>query len=138
MTSMSSSLRSALSSLALLACGSSTPAPSEARKDDLVVPPMPPAPPPSAKPAPSLDETRKRDATREDCEAIADANLEIQLRAQGVIDPAAVERTRKEIREALESSGDIARCVGTHGVTDRLLRCVREAKEREELNACFR
>lgn len=107
---MSSSLRSALSLtlLVLGACGGKEP--------------------------PASPTQTTRSATREDCITLIDANVEAQLRKDGVTDPAIIDKRKTELRTALGSEVDS--CIG-RAVTDAEMTCVRSAKTPDAIDACL-
>jgi hypothetical protein len=74
-------------------------------------------------------------ATREDCEAIFRRSVEIELRAQNVIDPKAIEERAASVRQA-RGQELIDRCVGRR-ITDRALACVRGATSPQEVDRCL-
>jgi len=76
-----------------------------------------------------------RKATREDCEAVVDKNVELQLKALGVTDPAIVSKRRDEMRASMRD--DIEKCVGKR-VTDSMLACVKTAETAEKIDKCLR
>ena len=76
-----------------------------------------------------------RKATREDCEAVVDKNVELQLKALGVTDPAIVEKRRSEMRNSL--SDDIEKCIGKR-VTDSMMACVKNAETADKIDKCLR
>lgn len=76
-----------------------------------------------------------RKATREDCEAVVDRNVELQLKMLGVIDPSVVDKRRAEMRASMQK--DIDECVGKR-VTDSMMRCVKSAETAEQIDKCLR
>lgn len=76
-----------------------------------------------------------RKATREDCEAVVDRNVELQLKALGVTDPAVVGKRRDEMRASMRD--DIEKCVGKR-VTDAMMTCVKSAETAETIDECLR
>lgn len=76
-----------------------------------------------------------RKATREDCEAVVDKNVELQLKALGVTDPAVVGKRREEMRASMHD--DIDKCVGKR-VTDSMMSCVKNAETAEKIDKCLR
>ncbi len=76
-----------------------------------------------------------RKATREDCEVVVDKNVELQLKALGVTDPAVVIKRRDEMRAAMRD--DIDKCVGKR-VTDGMMTCVRSAETADKIDKCLR
>jgi len=76
-----------------------------------------------------------RKATREDCEAVVDKNVELQLKALGVTDPAVVGKRREEMRASMRE--DIETCVGKR-VTDSMMGCVKTAETAEKIDKCLR
>lgn len=79
------------------------------------------------------DETHS--ATREDCTAIVDANVEVQLRVAGLTDAAVLEQRKKEMREHL--ADDIQQCIGKN-VSAKMIRCVKSAKTLPDIDRCLR
>lgn len=76
-----------------------------------------------------------RKATPEDCQAIVDRNVEIQMKQMSITDPAAIEKKKTEMRTALE--GDLRACVGRR-VSDKMMECVRQAQKADEIDQCIR
>ena len=76
-----------------------------------------------------------RKATREDCEAVVDKNVELQLKALGVTDPTIVAKRRDEMRASMRD--DIDKCVGKR-VTDAMMSCVKNAETAEKIDKCLR
>lgn len=76
-----------------------------------------------------------RKATREDCEAVVDRNVELQLKALGVTDAAIVAKKRADMRASMEK--DIQECVGKR-VTDSMMTCVKNAQSAEQIDKCLR
>jgi hypothetical protein len=76
-----------------------------------------------------------RKATREDCETVVDRNVELQLKALGVTDPAVVGKRRSEMRASMEK--DIQECIGKR-VTDGMMACVKTADTAEQIDKCLR
>jgi len=76
-----------------------------------------------------------RKATREDCEVVVDRNVELQLKALGVVDPAVVAKRREEMRASMKE--DIDKCVGKR-VTDGMMGCVKAAETAEKIDKCLR
>ena len=76
-----------------------------------------------------------RKATHEDCEAVVDKNVELQLKALGVVDPATVNKRRDEMRASMKD--DIDKCVGKR-VTDAMISCVKNAETTEKIDKCLR
>ncbi len=76
-----------------------------------------------------------RKATREDCEAVVDKNVELQLKALGVTDSAVVGKRRDEMRGSMRD--DIDKCVGKR-VTDAMMSCVKTAETAEKIDKCLR
>lgn len=76
-----------------------------------------------------------RKATRADCEAVVDKNVEVKLKADGVTDPPLVQKRKEELRASLKD--DIDRCVGKR-VTDGMLKCVKAAETAEQIDKCLR
>ena len=76
-----------------------------------------------------------RKATREDCELVVDRNIEVKLRADGVADPAVVQKRKDELKPSLKE--DIDKCVGKR-ITDGMIKCVRAAETPEQIDKCLR
>ena len=76
-----------------------------------------------------------RKATREDCEIVVDRNVELQLKALGVIDPIVVGKRRDEMRASMKD--DIDKCVGKR-VTDSMMACVKTAETADRVDKCLR
>jgi len=76
-----------------------------------------------------------RKATREDCDVVVDKNVELQLKALGVVDPATVAKRRDEMRASMKD--DIDKCVGKR-VTDGMISCVKNAETTEKIDKCLR
>lgn len=76
-----------------------------------------------------------RKATREDCELVVDRNIEVKLKADGVTDPAVVQKRKDELRPTLKE--DIDKCVGKR-ITDGMMKCVRGAETPEQIDKCLR
>lgn len=76
-----------------------------------------------------------RKATRGDCEAVVDRNVEVKLKAEGTVDPTVIEKRKEELRASLRE--DIDRCVGKR-VTDSMLACVKSADTPEQIDKCLR
>ncbi|HVJ88703.1 MAG TPA: hypothetical protein VM580_02800 [Labilithrix sp.] len=76
-----------------------------------------------------------RKATRADCEAVVDKNVEVKLKADGVTDPPIVQKRKDELRASLKD--DIDKCVGKR-VTDGMLLCVKGAETAEQIDKCLR
>lgn len=76
-----------------------------------------------------------RKASRADCEAVVDKNVEVKLRADGVTDPDIVARRKDELRASLKD--DIDRCVGRR-ITDGMMVCVKGAQTAEQIDKCLR
>ena len=74
-------------------------------------------------------------ATREDCEVVVDRNVELQLKALGVTDPATIAKRRDEMRSSMKE--DIDKCVGKR-VTDGNMACVKSAETAEKIDKCLR
>lgn len=76
-----------------------------------------------------------RKATRADCELVVDKNVEVKLAADGMTDPALVQKRKEELRASLRE--DIDKCVGKR-VTDGMLTCVKGAATASEIDKCMR
>lgn len=76
-----------------------------------------------------------RKATRTDCEAVVDRNVELQLKALGVTDDAIIAKRRTEMRASM--SDDIDKCIGKR-VTDGMMTCVKNAPSAEQIDKCLR
>jgi hypothetical protein len=76
-----------------------------------------------------------RKATREDCDIVVDRNVELQLKALGITDPAIIAKRREEMRGSMKE--DIDKCVGKR-VTDGMMACVKAADTPEKIDKCGR
>jgi hypothetical protein len=76
-----------------------------------------------------------RKATREDCEVVVDRNVELQLKALGIVEPTVVAKRREEMRASMKE--DIDKCVGKR-VTDSMMECVKGAETAEKIDKCLR
>jgi hypothetical protein len=76
-----------------------------------------------------------RKATREDCELVVDKNVEVKLKADGMTDPALIQKRKDELRTSLKE--DIDKCVGKR-VTEGMLACVKRAESPEQIDKCLR
>lgn len=75
-------------------------------------------------------------ASRDDCAAILDRIVELELRERGFRDPALVARKREELRRTF--APELARCDGRRLPKDALA-CVHEARSAEEVShRCLR
>lgn len=66
---------------------------------------------------------------------IVDRNIEVKLRADGVSDPAVIQKRKDEIRPTLKE--DIDKCVGKR-VTESMMTCVKTAETAEQIDKCLR
>ncbi len=75
-------------------------------------------------------------ATEAECEALFRANAEVELRAQGITDPATLDQ---RVADARAAKGEelLADCLGKR-ITDKAMACVKQAKTAEELDACLK
>jgi hypothetical protein len=76
-----------------------------------------------------------RKATRDDCDVIVDRNVEVQLRAQGTLDPATIAKRKDEMRSDMKDRID--QCVGKR-VTDAMMTCVKGAETADQIDKCLR
>lgn len=76
-----------------------------------------------------------RQATRADCELVVDRNVEVKLRAEGVVDAETIEKRKQELRDSLKD--DIDACIGKR-VTDATMSCVKTAESPEQIDKCLR
>lgn len=74
------------------------------------------------------------EATREECEIILAKNAEFELRAQGITDPAVIERRVDETKAAKPEL--LETCIGKR-ITEDAMRCVRDAPDAEAFEACL-
>ncbi len=74
-----------------------------------------------------------RKATAADCDLIIDRNVELQLKAMNVTEPATVDKRKTEMREAMK--GEMGECVGKR-ITSGMLACVRGAQSTDEIDKC--
>ncbi|MFO0678297.1 MAG: hypothetical protein U0169_17300 [Polyangiaceae bacterium] len=76
-----------------------------------------------------------RSATDADCELIIDRNVEAQMKAMNVGDPAAIAKRQAELKAQMKS--ELKDCVGRR-VTDRMMSCVKTAETPEAIDSCLR
>lgn len=76
-----------------------------------------------------------RKATRADCEAVVDKNVEVKLKAEGITDPPIVQKRKEELRASLRD--DIDKCVGKR-ITDGMMACVKGADTAEQIDKCLK
>lgn len=76
-----------------------------------------------------------RKATRQDCEVIVDRNVEVQLKAQGTVDPETIAKRKDEMRNDMKDRID--QCVGKR-VTDAMMACVKGAETADQIDKCLR
>jgi hypothetical protein len=76
-----------------------------------------------------------RKATEDDCRAIVDKNVEIQMTSMHITDSDAIEKKKLEMRSEFES--DMKGCVGKR-VTDGMMDCVKKAQKADEIDKCMR
>jgi hypothetical protein len=76
-----------------------------------------------------------RKATQSDCDYIFNRYVEVQLRSMNVNDQATIDKRESEMRAEMRE--DLKDCVGKR-ITDRMLRCVREARTNDEIDRCTR
>jgi hypothetical protein len=74
-------------------------------------------------------------ASKEECQEIFDRSAAIELELQKVTDP---ELIKQRVAAARADKGEelMGKCVGKR-ITDRAVRCVREATTSKELDACL-
>lgn len=77
-----------------------------------------------------------RQASEADCQLIIDRNVELQMKAMNINDPAAIQRKQEELRKEMkeELRGE---CVGRR-VTDKMMECVTKAETTDAINECVR
>jgi hypothetical protein len=73
-------------------------------------------------------------ATEAECQLLVDKNVELQV-AGMLTPPPDLEKEKQRVRAEMEVA--LKGCVGRR-ITDRMLRCVREAKSVKEVDACTR
>lgn len=76
-----------------------------------------------------------RSATRADCELVVDRNVELQLKALGIVDPDIVAKRKQEMRTSMKD--DIDKCIGKR-VTDGMMACVKKAQTADQIDKCLR
>ncbi len=76
-----------------------------------------------------------RHATPADCQLIVDRSVELQMKEMSQSDPAAIGKREAEVRSEL---GDEMKSCESRRVTDKMMKCVRDAKTTVELDACLR
>jgi hypothetical protein len=74
-------------------------------------------------------------ATEADCTLIVDRNVEVQMRAMNIKDPASIKKRQEELRAQMKS--EMKDCVGRR-VTQRTLTCVQGAETPEAIDDCLR
>ena len=76
-------------------------------------------------------------ATKAECEEIVDKIVEIELRGQGIADPAKIEERKRDTRAAVGNE-QVERCVGKK-VRASAMECVRKATTYEQIqDICLR
>lgn len=76
-------------------------------------------------------------ASEQECEAIIDRIIELELEKQNVKDPAQIEQRKVEARKA-RGAELMSRCKGRR-VTDASIACIKSAKSYEQIdNVCLR
>ncbi|AKT42810.1 hypothetical protein [Chondromyces crocatus] len=75
-------------------------------------------------------------ATRDECEAIFQRTVELELRDQNITDPKIVAERTATVREA-RGEALISRCVGRR-ITDKAVACVGKANNADEVDHCLR
>lgn len=73
-------------------------------------------------------------ATEAECQLLVDKNVELQV-AGMVTPPPDLEKEKQRVRAEMEAA--LKGCVGRR-ITDRMLRCVREAKSVKQVDGCTR
>ena len=73
-------------------------------------------------------------ATEAECQLVVDKNVELQV-AGMVTPPRDLEKEKQRVRAEMEAA--LKGCVGRR-ITDRMLRCVRDAKSVKEVDGCTR
>ena len=75
-----------------------------------------------------------RKATKADCTAIVDRNVEVQMREMQITDPAAIKKRQDEIRKEL--GAQLKDCIGKR-VTNRMMECVKKAETADAIDKCM-
>ena len=76
-----------------------------------------------------------RAATDADCELIIDRNVEVQMKAMNVGEPAPIAKRQSELKTQMKA--ELKDCVGRR-VTDRMMACVKSAETPEAIDSCMR
>ena len=76
-----------------------------------------------------------RKATDADCSFILDRNVEVQMKALHITDPASVAKRKTEVHDELK--GELQGCIGKR-ITDEMLACVARAQAADEIDKCMR
>lgn len=74
-------------------------------------------------------------ATDEECKALFDKSVEVEMRELAKADEVTIAKKKEELRKGFES--DLKACVGKR-VTDSSMNCVRKATTAAELTDCSR
>lgn len=74
-------------------------------------------------------------ATDADCRLIVDKSVELQMKEMSQNDVSAIAQREERVRVALDDQ--IRSCESRH-VTDKTMKCVRNASTMKELDACLR
>ncbi|APR99352.1 hypothetical protein [Pajaroellobacter abortibovis] len=74
-------------------------------------------------------------ATEAECTLLIAKNVELQMKAMHISDPALIETRQKEIEANLQH--EIPFCIG-RSTSKRTIRCVQEASSLEQLDRCLR
>ncbi|EYF04227.1 hypothetical protein [Chondromyces apiculatus] len=75
-------------------------------------------------------------ATRDECEAIFQRTVELELRDQSITDPKLVAERTATVRTA-RGEDLINRCIGRR-ITDQAVACVKQAGNADEVDRCLR
>jgi hypothetical protein len=76
-----------------------------------------------------------RPATEAECTEIFDKSAELELRAQGLTDPAVIAERTTAVRTA-RGADLVQKCVG-RSITTRAMTCIREAKAPSDVDQCL-
>ncbi len=76
-----------------------------------------------------------RAAPEQDCQVIVDRNVELAMKKLSITDPAAIDKRKQQIRTEVQDK--LKDCVGKN-VTDKMMTCVKNAQQPEDIDGCFR
>jgi len=74
-------------------------------------------------------------ATEADCELIIDRNVEVQMKAMNVGEPASIAKRQAELKAQMKS--ELKDCVGRR-VSNGMMDCLKTATTPEAIDSCMR